>query len=1035
MNLKTSPYFVRDGVKSADSVGGWKLYRLPLRQPGFSLGTPNLRLIQQLRITAIAPPDNGGSDIVARFAVARMRFTGSPWVRRSDSPVAGFAGSTGLSHGTVTSSIISTENVELGYVSPPGVAGGTNNAGGSRDDLGQQINERSLRVIGEGIGLGERAEAYFRFTAGPQNLLKYRNLRVWARGHGTGWDEGDFRAFVKVGADDGDFYQYLATHTSTGTWLPELVIELSQWRNLRAQIERRYLMGLPPDSAARVACGGDTVSTAYVACNGPYLVYVTNPQVSPPNLAAVQEISAGIYHQAATTGETDTEVWIDDIRLDDPISTVGVTYAVNARLAASDVGDVSLDYVYQDGNFQQIDRDPTYLNTGAMQLATSWRVDRFLPASLGIAMPVGVSYSRSTTDPLLLAGTDIQAGALSNLRKPQSWSLTYSMQLRRTVRGRRWLTRTFIDPLSFFGVINRGHSQSDLNSAETHAYDYRLSYLAAPGRRGVTLSLGGLVDKLPRFLRNTDGGQSLRSPLINFVPTSIRLSSGLSKNQSDLRSFLVPVTLPGDTAFQPLTSLTSLWSNSAGITWTPLGMLTLSGDLTSTRDLRNYSDSTTLGRLAGQARRSFFGLDVGVERDRQLGTAFALTPRVTSWFQPRFLSTSRFALIRDFTSRQPIRENGDTSGGFLLPQTLNNDRRNELGASLDLARLFRRGSAPSAAPSGESGLRFRRVDMLTAIERTSTFDLPAFDPDLSYMLALGSRDRFVNREGEKALGVSETRTTTLSGGADLPLGFSMTVAYSRIRDSRLQLIAEDYLETESLQREWPSGTVRWTRAFRGHGPFALMALGVALRKRQGTTTQPSGVGAPVQTLTRSTSFTPDLSLSLRNGVGLNAAYNSVDQSAVGGGNTTSSEQHDLTAAVNYAFLLPQSFGRDRKQVRTSISALLSTNTSCLTLASGGPCATISDLRRQEFRGGLDTDFTRTFSAGAQISYSVTDARYLDQKTQQIILLLNFTLSLFSGTIGRWGPGSRFQVPEARYARRSNWELSTQHSEPGTLPPT
>ena len=284
----------------------------------------------------------------------------------------------------------------------------------------------------------------------------------------------------------------------------------------------------------------------------------------------------------------------------------------------------------------------------------------------------------------------------------------------------------------------------------------------------------------------------------------------------------------------------------------------------------------------------------------------------------------------------------------------------------------------------------------TAIERTSTFDLPAFDPGLSYMLALGGRDRFLTREGEKALGVSETRTTTLSGGADFPLGFSMTVAYSRIRDSRLQLIAEKYLETESLQREWPSGSVRWTRAFRGRGPFALMALGVALRKREGTTTQPSGAGPPVQSLTRSTSFTPDLSLSFRNGVGLNAAYNRLDQSSVGGGNTTRSEQRDLTAALNYAFLLPQSFSRERKQVRTSLSALLSTNTSCLTLATGGSCATISDLRRQEFRGGLDTDFTRTFSAGAQVSYSVTDARYLDRKTQQIILLLNFTLSLFSG---------------------------------------
>ena len=117
-------------------------------------------------------------------------------------------------------------------------------------------------------------------------------------------------------------------------------------------------------------------------------------------------------------------------------------------------------------------------------------------------------------------------------------------------------------------------------------------------------------------------------------------------------------------------------------------MLTLSGDLTSTRDLRVYPDSTPIGRLAYNERRFLLGVPVGVERDRKFITALALTPALASWLRPRFLTNSSFILSRTLTSRDPVREDGD-SGAFILPKTLNNSRANELGLALDLGRAFR----------------------------------------------------------------------------------------------------------------------------------------------------------------------------------------------------------------------------------------------------------------------------------------------------------------------------------------------------------
>ena len=114
-----SPYFVRHGASSTDQQGRtstWNLYRVPMRIPQFTIGTPNLRLIQNIRITYVAPP-TAGPDAVAYFALARARFIGAPWVRRADTPLVGISSTTASPTGTMFAAVISTEDVALG--TPP----------------------------------------------------------------------------------------------------------------------------------------------------------------------------------------------------------------------------------------------------------------------------------------------------------------------------------------------------------------------------------------------------------------------------------------------------------------------------------------------------------------------------------------------------------------------------------------------------------------------------------------------------------------------------------------------------------------------------------------------------------------------------------------------------------------------------------------------------------------------------------------------------------------------------------------------------
>jgi hypothetical protein len=994
VNLADPRYLIRNGVQASDG-SGWKLYRVPLRKPDFPLGSPNIRLIKHLRITVVGKNDGGNPDLRAFLALARMRFLGAPWVRRADRPITGLAGATGAATGEVVASTVSTENQELGYESPPGVQGGLDSKGGSKGEFGTQVNERSLRLIGRGVTESQRVEAYFRFPSGPQNLLGYRELRAWFRGRGPGWGTtGDFQAYLRVGADSRNFYQY-STDAETTTWLPEVKVDLARWRDLRGAIESRRLQGLAPDSAARVACGGDpAATTTYVLCDGPYLVHIEDVAVNPPNLASVQEIAAGIRRRGTSDATDSAEVWVDDIRLVDPISRVGSALAVDARLVASDVAEFSAGYIRQDGYFQQIGGQPSYRTTGTFQFGTGIRLDRFLPASLGIFLPVQVAFARTDVDPQLISGTDVQAGDLAGLRRPVNWTLSYNVNLRRSQRGRSWLVRGLIDPLGLSASFTDGRNISELSRATSSSRAFNATYQLQPGRGGFGINLGGVVDKLPGFLRRSDAGDGLRRPFVNLAPSSVRLSSGLTRNQADLISYQVPVRRALDSLLLPVSNLQHLWRNTAGLSWQPLGMLNLAGDLASTRDLRRYPDSTALGRLASESRRSLLGMDVGVERDRQLSTLMAVTPRITSWFRPRFTTQSSFVLSRSLSSRQPIREDGDTAGAFILPQTLNNTRSYELGAGVEVGRLLSRAFGDSSRVS-RATRRLRPFDISDRRTRNSTFDLAAFDPGVGYQLGLGGLEAFLHQGSDSAIGAAEVRATTFTSGADLPLGLSFTLGYSRTRTSRFQLVSGSFLTSETRQREWPRGSVRFTRSLRG-GPVSLFALGTAFRSAEGTTTTPSGEGPPIRARTFSSNITPDAQFTLRNGMVFTFSYNRLKQENLSSGNLTRVDQNDFTGGLNHAFNLPTSISRIRRTIRSQLSGVLSKSTSCLQRIGTTDCLTVSDTRRTEARASFDSDLARILTGGLSFSYSLSEAKHLDRKFSQIIITASLQLSLFSG---------------------------------------
>lgn len=999
-------FFVRDGVTHLDGAGRelkWRLFRIPFRADTIQVGQPDLRQVEAVRITMVAP-DQGGNEPEMWIALARMRLVGAPWLKRASTPLRGLSGNVSTLQGEVIASIVTTENTDLGYTPPPGVTNLPDRVDAGLGIGAVQINEKSLRLLATQLGADQRAEAFVRFTGeADKNFLNYRELRVWARGRSAGWDEGDLEFYIKVGRDEHNFYLY-RTAARTDTWEPEVVVDLARWLALRTDAESAWLSGNPPSGAAQ--CGGD--STAYVACDGPYFVQLRDPGTSPPNLAAVSEVAVGMYRTRESVSIAEAELWVDDIRLTSVLDEVGAAVALNVRLSAADVAELNLSLNRRDDKFRQLGQNATYVTDAATRIGTLFRLDKLLPESWGLVIPVTVQHSRTSADPYYIARTDVLADALTGLRKPGGSSTSYGVSIRRGTRGRSFLARTFLDPVSISATVEKSENVTSLTRVSSRSRQARLQYAHTPNARttaGAPGFLVRLVQSLPSWIKDSEFGKALTSSRLRLNPYQIRFSSAITDNLSERNVYRVPVELPEDSLVRPLPSLVHLWRNDAGIEFRPYASLSLGVNYSSTRDLQAYVDSSTAGKLIDLERRSLLGKDVGFERTSSLGTALTVAPPISSWLRPRFSWTTNFAFDRNPNRRDIVRVEGDTAGAYRLPETVSNSRRQELGVRLDLARLV----SGVAGDSGFLATAFRTLlpaDITYTRESGSSFDRAPFESSLRYRFAIGGFDEFRIQDSVPATGARDATTIVASAGARLPLDLQFRLNYRDLDASIWQRRGSDQAEVRQTNREWPSFTLTWSYALPSSLRRVLPSLMAQTQYRVQTTSrsQPpfaATVGEPgseVRTENNSTWFTPSLSLNWGLGVTTSGRYSVVQSESITSGNVTRSDRREWASTVAFAFRPPRSLVSLPNRIQTTLAFTSSLLAVCLVRTGSDECRTVSDSRRQQADLRLDTGFSPAVRGGLSFSYIVSDQRHTSQKLSQIVFAVFGDLTLTAGRL-------------------------------------
>jgi hypothetical protein len=983
----------------------WVLFRIPFRAPDDSLGAPLLRRIRAVRITMLSSdvlPDNEFS----RVAIARLRLTGSPWIKRLDTGIRGIGGEQPAG-GFVSAGVIGTQDRGLtsgiSYESPPGVVDEPDTKRSNFETNRIQVNERSLRVTATDLALFDRAEAYFRFPEGEKNFMAYKELRLWARGVRNGWgDNGDLQFFIKIGRDPNNFYLYRTTlngGTGREAWLPEIRVDFQKLFSLRAEIQNAYLQG-----RSRNSCTGlDSVLIAntplpsnglrYVACDSGYVAYTSDPGVSPPNLAAVQELSVGMIRTGIggsshpiAPGDT-LELWVDDIRLGGVVDAAGFAGQVAVSVLASDFADIRLNMSRRDPNFRQLAEQPTFLTDNSIILSSAFHLEKLLPRSLGIAIPFTVNYTSSSVDPLFVSQSDVQGDIVEGLRTPRSSATSLTFSLARATPLKDSRLAALWNNLALTSTYTSGGARSEYEDGHarnlTVGLDYNLSNALVPG-------------------------------LSRWTPAELHLTSVYTRGSDRRSAFLKPAAASDDIP-QQINGLTSNWRNGTSFQLRPAKSLSGRLDFNSVRDLRGYGLDSPLGIITTAERDRILGANAGLEREREMQAGINFTPVVSSWLKPRLDIGSTYNMLRDPNALSYERQS-DTTTTLRLPLRLGSSQTTTAGVTIDLPQVARL-HLDSTSLLHRVFTAIQPIDLNYNRSVLSVFEGTPVSPSLSYQFALGGIGNLRELGGRPATSAGLIRQISATHSILLPLGASISNRYQIINARNWTRRADDRQAiTDGTQIVFPDVALRWSmKPDRLRNVIASVGGSArAVQTRQSNSTEPEFETVAVSQAdpllnpvipadrgeTVVTSFPANMSIVFAGArpVSTTMGYALSRRSESRPGLRAKSGDADINVEIAKPFALPPSW-KPRSDLRTRLT-YQNTHGDNFVL---NPLAVtqesrLSDNGRRAMSFSADTDVAENFSSSFVVSRVESFDKNLNRRFTQTVISAVLHLQFYAGEL-------------------------------------
>jgi len=772
-----SEYLVRDTQQTGTL---YRLYRIPLRsgEPVNGANDGTWRFIRHLRMTVAGEPKT-----IRTLAIARMRIIGSRWTKRDVYGVMQgmFGDEPGVAGGLTNVEVGPVGRITVGseYAPPPGVREEAQDPTQQYGPNGAEINEKGLRLAYSDLQPDERAEVYFRYPQQPRNMLMYSELRLWAIARAGRWGVDDGERFsVRVGTDPRNFYMYQTKlKPATGApidrdglaWLPELVIDTRQWQELKAIAERQLI-------ERGAAAGVDTVWSA----DSSYAV-VLEDRARAPNLAAVRELTFAVYNAAGapTTGE----VWINDLRTNVPDRRRDMAGNIGLDIVAGDLMTGSVSFSNYGALYRQLGETPSYVGGRQLNVSTEARLDRLLPVSWGVDLPLSVTHTNSADAPTYLTQSDVLADRLDGLRASGSSNTRVGLRISKRTPTANPLLSLLLDGSALRLGWNSGSNSTVTSRGEQGGFNTDLSYRRdlAPRTFRVPGLFGSLLRALaPERVEASDPFRRLAASRFRWSPST--LSFGTSYDDQMTRSLryekILEVT--GDTAVAVFESPRQALRSDAQLGFQFFEPLTLNFALSSERDMLASEVAATRAFEQGaleRERMQLGGVDLGWETTRALTTTFNYRPQITNWLRFAYTFNNRYLTDRNPSFMEVVASDADTTA--TLQRRFESARRVTRQVTFEPRRMAPALGLDSTSIASRLLRRFVSLDVRWNNTLTSAFERELFVPGIGYQLGLGDLSSFTLMQGDTAVRAQELSELRIGTSTELTRSLTLSADWSR----------------------------------------------------------------------------------------------------------------------------------------------------------------------------------------------------------------------------------------------------------------
>ena len=567
----------------------WYQFRIPVdeyeKAVGGINGVNSVRFIR-MYLTGFEQP------VVLRFAT--LDLIRSEW-RTYEQPLYNTQTAPTISGSVNVSSVNIEENGDrqpVNYVLPPGISRVVDP---NQPQL-RQDNEQALCIKVTDLNTGDARAIYKNINI---DLRQYNRLQMFSHANAyindvTGLQDGEVSVFIRLGSDyKNNFYEYeiplkltpegkydkYSSASATAVWPEEnmLNIDFSVFTSLK--------------KARNIARGVPGSGVSYTTLYSEYDPNSPKNKVSVmgnPSLGEVNTIMIGVRNNARS--KKSVEVWVNELRLQDPAIDGGWAAQGNLNMQLSDLASVNMTGHVETAGFGGLEDNVANRrmdNHYQYAVTTNFEAGRFFPEKAKVSIPLYFSYTKEKlapkynpldTDMLL---DDALEAALDEQERDSIRSIAETVTTYKNFSvSNAKVDVTSKKPMPYDpGNFSFDYSYSKKeNSGETTTYENELDW-----KFGMNYSYAPAIKALEPFKKIKSKSkwlQVVKDFGFNWLPQSLSFNTDINRHyyelqERDVENLDVSTTLPVSYSQQ------FLWNRDLAIRW----------DLTKNLKL-NYTSAT-----------------------------------------------------------------------------------------------------------------------------------------------------------------------------------------------------------------------------------------------------------------------------------------------------------------------------------------------------------------------------------------------------------------------------------------------------------